>query len=141
MPLAPQKFQEIDFQVLFSAEFCPGSEEDTALMLMGELKVTKRSVIAAKEKALQIYAKLGEIDAKIQEGAPGYQIHRISSAEKCALRLGIFELLYEAVLSPKIVIAEAIRLTRKFGTPESSGFVHAVLDRTQKERLLQESAP
>ncbi len=135
MSLPPQKFREIVFQILFSAGFEPYGLDETALMLMGELKVTKRAVREASERASEVLAKLVEIDKKISDASHEYQFDRISSAEKCALRLGLFELLYDPSLPPKVAIAEAIRLTRKFGTPESGHFVNAILDAVYKHEL------
>ena len=135
MALPQQKFREIVFQILFSAEFEPNGSSDTALMLMNELKVTKRSVLQAEERAAQVLSKLEEIDGKIRNSSHEYKFDRISSAEKCALRLGLYELLYDVSLPPKVAIAEAIRLTRKFGTPESAHFVNAILDAVYKHGL------
>jgi N utilization substance protein B len=132
MPLPPQKFREIVFSVLFSAAFEVEELESTALMLMGELKVTKRAVLHALDRARQVLSHLDEIDEKIRSTSDAYQFERISSAEKCALRLGFFELFYDPSLPNKIAIAEAIRLTRKFGTPQSADFVNAILDSAYK---------
>lgn len=129
MALHQQKFREIVFQLLFSCQFSSETKEDTALMLMRELEVTKRSVTDALSKASLILEKLMEIDEKLSLASKQYQIERISMAEKCALRLGVFELCYENPLLPRsIAIAEAIRLTKKFGTKEGAQFVNAVLD-------------
>ena len=136
MALPQQKFREIVFQILFSALFEPEGANETALMLMAELKVTKRAVLEAGEKVSSILTKLDEIDEHIRLKSHEYQFERISSAEKCALRLGLFELLYDPSIPPKVVIAEAIRLTRKFGTPESAHFVNAILDAVYHEREL-----
>ncbi len=134
MALPPQKFREIVFLILFSSEFQPDLDE-TSLMLMAELKVTKRAVLEAYDRASQILSKLAEIDEKIRLTSQEYQFDRISSSEKCALRLGFFELFYDSSLPPKVAIAEAIRLTRKFGTPESANFVNAILDGVYKHGL------
>ncbi|MBI3901311.1 MAG: transcription antitermination factor NusB [Chlamydiia bacterium] len=132
MALHQQKFREIVFQLLFSSQFDLESQEETASMLMAELKVTKRSVKDALVKVSSILEKLGEIDEKLQEASKQYLVDRISTAEKCALRLGIFELSYEEPALPRpIVITEAIRITKKFGTKEGAQFVHAVLDALQ----------
>jgi len=104
-------------------------------MLMGELKVTKRAVLDAAARAREILSQLESIDAKIKEASHEYQFERISSAEKCALRLGVFELLHDSSLPDKVAIAEAIRLTRKFGTPQSADFVNAILDTVYKHEL------
>jgi N utilization substance protein B len=49
------------------------------------------------------------------------------------LRLGIFEIFFDSEIPAKVAIAEAIRLCRKFGTPESSQFVNAILDGVYKK--------
>ncbi len=135
MALPPQKFREIVYQLLFSAAFDVEALESTALMLMGELKVTKRAVTDACARAKEVLSHQDVIDEKIRAASKEYQFERISSAEKCALRLGFFEILFDATLPNKIAIAEAIRLTRKFGTPESADFVNAILDVVQKHEL------
>ncbi|HLB52894.1 MAG TPA: transcription antitermination factor NusB, partial [Chlamydiales bacterium] len=125
MALHQQKFREIVFQLLFSSQFGFESGEETALMLMAELKVTKRSVKDALDKTSLILEKLSEIDGKLREASEEYQVERISLAEKCALRLGIFELFYEQPTLPRpIAISEAIRITRKFGSKEGAQFVN-----------------
>ena len=136
MALPPQKFREIVFQILYCSDFPAAETEETAIMLMNELKVTKKSVLEAHEKTRQIQAKLFEIDAKIGAYATDYSFERILRVEKTILRLALYELLFEPSLPPLVAIAEAIRLTRKFGTPESARFVNAVLDRVYKNSLL-----
>lgn len=126
MALPPQKFREIVFQILFSSDFLDLETEQTALMLMKELKVTRKAVLEANSQVLQILEKLPQIDEKISLYSTDYAFERISRVEKTILRLGLFEL---EKLPPLIAIAEAIRLTRKFGTPESAQFVNAILDK------------
>lgn len=133
MALPPQKFREIVFQMLYSSDFPSPEGDETALMLMGELKVTKKAVLTAKERVEQILLRQSEIDEKISLYSTEYAFDRISRVEKTILRLGIFELQFDTELPPLVSISEAIRLTRKFGTPESSQFVHAILDRVYKE--------
>ena len=40
----------------------------------------------------------------------------------------LFELKFEGEIPPKVAISEAVRLSRKFGTPEGGAFVNAILD-------------
>lgn len=126
MALPPQKFREIVFQILFSSDFLDLETEQTALMLMNELKVTRKAVLEANSIVKKIREKLPYIDEKISLYSTDYAFERISRVEKTILRLGMYE--FEE-LPHLIVIAEAIRLTRKFGTPESAQFVNAILDK------------
>lgn len=132
MSLPPQKFREMVFQMLFCCEFSGSEEEDVAAMLMHELKVTKKMALAAYGRVQAVLEKLPEIDARIASTSSEYQFERISRIEKNILRLGLFELLYDESLPEKVSIAEAVRLCRKFGTPESSHFVNAILDSVYK---------
>jgi N utilization substance protein B len=131
MPLPPQKFREAVFQILFSQDFGSASDEMVSFM-MEELKTTRRTMTDAQIRVDQISAKLGEIDPVITSASTEYSFERISRVEKTILRLGLFEL-SDASIPPKVAIAEAIRLCRKFGTPESSQFVNAILDGVYKK--------
>ena len=89
MSLPPQKYREIVFLLLYSSDFPSFDGEETALMVMGELKVTKKSVSQARERVEQIGTKLPEIDEKISAASTEYSFERISRVEKSILRLGL----------------------------------------------------
>jgi transcription antitermination protein NusB len=127
MDFSQQKFREIIFQLLFSQDFTE-MEEEVLDFMMEQLSVTKKTMYKAQDKWRLIVAKLPEVDEKIKILSSSYDFDRISKVEKNILRLGVYELSYETSLPPKVVIAEAIRLTRKFSTPEGASFVNAVLD-------------
>ena len=127
MTLPPQKFREIVFQLVYS-QVVSGEEEEIVPFLMAEFKVTRRAVREAKERAQKILEKLPEIDPLIEKTSTSYSFERISTVEKCILRLSSFELLFDPTLPHPVVMAEAVRLGRKFGSPEGAQFVNAVLD-------------
>ncbi len=128
MPLPPQKFREAVFQILYAKDFDAGPETEIVPFMMQELKTTRKAMGEAYQKVNQILAKLSGIDEKITNASTEYHFERISRVEKTLLRLGLFELMYDPAIPPKVAIAEAIRLCRKFGTPESAQFVNAILD-------------
>jgi N utilization substance protein B len=127
MALPPQKFREIVLQLLYSHDFAENSPESIPFM-MEALKVARHYVIDANLKVQAILERLPELDERIRKSSTEYTLDRISKVELTILRLGIYELLYEKDIPPKVALAEAIRLCRKFGTPESAHFVNAILD-------------
>ena len=133
MPLPIQKFREAVFQILYSHEFADEKEEIISFM-MHELKTTKKAMQEAMTKVGLIQEKLSEIDPLIAATSSEYSFDRISRVEKTILRLALFELLFESKTPAKVAIAEAVRLCRKFGTPESSHFVNAILDAIYKAK-------
>lgn len=132
MALPQQKFREIVFQILYSRGFDASEAEEMIPFMMHELKVTKRSMVDAHTRMDQVTAKQEEIDQIIRSVSQEYSFDRISRVEKTILRLGLFELLFDSTIPPKVAIAEAIRLCRKFGTPESAHFINAILDGVYK---------
>jgi N utilization substance protein B len=125
MPASLQKMREILFYLLYSADF--GGDEESIALIMQQLAVTRSEVRKAQEQANAMRAKQQEIDQLITERSKEYDFNRIGRVERTILRLCSFELLFSTV-PPKVAIAEAIRLTRKFAAPESAAFVNAVLD-------------
>tara|TARA_B100000674_G_C37186264_1_gene621985 strand:+ start:90 stop:527 length:438 start_codon:yes stop_codon:yes gene_type:complete len=139
MSLPKRKFREIVFQLTFSKDLNSGTDALLSCALLDQMKITKKNLREAFDQVAHIIEKQEEIDALISKGSKGYDFNRISIVERNILRLAVFELFFEKKLPFKVVISEAIRLTRKFGTPDSAAFVNAVLEtihqnknRTQK---------
>lgn len=126
MPISPQKFREIVFQLLYSDDF--GGCVEVAEMLMAQLAITKRVVREASMVKEKILEKKNQIDELICKHSESYEFERIPRIERNVIRLGAYEILFSPNVPPKVAIAEAIRLTRKFATPEAAAFVNAVLD-------------
>lgn len=126
--IAPHKFREVVFQLLYSTDFSQCSLEDVIAMVMEKVTVSKKVVREAYVLQQLIVDRKEEIDAVIQKHAQSYELDRIPKVEYNILRLGIYELFYCPDLSFKITISEAIRLSRKFATKEGANFINAILD-------------
>lgn len=132
MALPQQKFREIVFQILYSIDMGKSGKEEIVPLLAEELKVSKKVIYEAYERVESIVSKLDEIDAKIAKTSTSYDFERIQSVERNILRLGVFELFFDDAIPEKVAIAEAVRLSKKFGTLESLTFVNAILDNLYK---------
>ncbi len=74
-------------------------------------------------------AKMGDVDAAIESAAQNWSLERMALVDKTILRLAAYELLFSPQTPPKAVIDEAIEITRKFSSEESTKFVNGVLDK------------
>jgi N utilization substance protein B len=137
MALSNQKFREIVFHLLYSYDFAESQMEDMVPFLMARHTTSKKSLYSAEEKKCQVVEKLSEIDPLITEASHEYAFHRIPRIEKNILRLCVFELCFSEEVPAKVAIAEGIRLTRKFATPEGASFVNAVLDAIYRRKKPQ----
>lgn len=133
MALPNQKFREVVFLLLYSYDMGKTDPKDQIPMIMNELAVTRKAVLIGKETVDRLILSIDDIDAMIGAASKEYSFDRIQSVERNILRLALFEMLYDKNVPPKVAIAEAIRLAKKFSTPESISFVNAVLDRIYKE--------
>jgi len=75
-----------------------------------------------------IKQKQAEIDEILQPLAPDWPIDQIARMDRIILRIGAYELLFEAENIPaKVVINEAVELAKGFGGENSSKFINGVL--------------
>ncbi len=123
-----KKFRELIFQLLYCFDMTGLREiEQIEGLFTSQTYATAPVMQKAHAAALQIVEKQSTLDSYLNKAAASYSFEKISPVEKNILRLGLFELLFTDLPS-KVVICEAIRLVKKFGTPEAGRFINAVLD-------------
>lgn len=71
---------------------------------------------------------LAEVDALITAHAEHWDLKRMAVIDRNILRLGVYELLHEGEVPPKVSISEAVELAKRFGDTESSKFINGILD-------------
>lgn len=123
----PHKIRELVLLLLYSFDL--GSRENDELidLLKEECKVSRAFVETALLRAQTIVKVLEKIDELLEKVSESYSIKRLQAVERNILRLGIFELCIEKEIPPKVVLAEAKRLAKKFSTDEASVFVQTLL--------------
>ena len=70
---------------------------------------------------------VGEIDELITKHAEHWRLSRMAAVDRNILRLAIYEFLYEEV-PKRVVINEALEVTKRFSSPDAVQFVNGVLD-------------
>lgn len=81
-----------------------------------------------RELVAGIQEKKGYLDSVLQPLAPEWPFDQISRIDRAILRIGAFELIYQAkTVPPKVVINEAVELAKSFGGDNSSKFINGVL--------------
>lgn len=128
MSIPQAKFREIVFQLLYSHDISGGDPDLMVPLLMKQLAVTRKAVKQARERCDAIEAVLDTVDQRIRSACHAYEFTRIQVVERNILRLAAYELVVDDEIPPKVAISEAIRLARKFGTPEAAAFINAVLE-------------
>ncbi len=126
--------RELALQVLFQQEFAPKQSFEAGLDNF------KRSFSATPEvwdyalellKGVQTNAK--NIDEVIQKNSAHWSLKRMALVDLNIMRLATFELKFGGEqVPPAVCIDEAIEISKKYGTVDSSAFVNGILDQIMK---------
>lgn len=79
-----------------------------------------------------VWQKQNDLDKVITEFSQNWKLNRMGRVELALLRLSMYELLYRDDTPPKVIINEAIELSKQFGDDNSRGFVNGILDAAVK---------
>ncbi len=71
---------------------------------------------------------IDEVDSLIKKYSKNWSFDRISAVDKSILRFSIYSLLYRKDIPPKVVIDEAIEISKKYSTEKAYQFINGVLD-------------
>ena len=97
-----------------------------------ELKIEDEDPFA-RQLAEGVVARVEHLDARINAAAHAWTADRLGAVERNVLRMGIYEL-EERSVPREVVISEAVKLAKRYATPEAGKFVNGVLDRIAREQ-------
>lgn len=104
----------------------------------GHLKtfVSNFAIAAPVMRIVQQMAKgtlnnLDKIDQVLVDASKNWDVSRMLSTDRIALRLAVYELL-ETETPTKVIINEAIELAKQYGSDQSGSFVNGLLDSIAK---------
>ena len=136
------------FQALYSWDVSKTSLEDllTFSWLQKDSESTQseeETQISASEQPEKIFAGLiisgtiqniQAIDELITKHlSASWTFERINKVTLAILRTSIYELKFQPDTEPKIVIDEAVNISKDYGTDDSYKFINAVLDKISKD--------
>lgn len=78
---------------------------------------------------------LDKIDSYIIKYATEWPLDHITFVDRNILRAGIYELLFQDDIPPKVAINESIEIAKKFGGESSGKFVNGVLGAIYKDEI------
>ncbi len=136
MSLPPQKFRELCLQMLYAlGKITQEDNKDLLDFLSKEIKVSRRYTKEAFELITALNQHASEIDEMLRPQIKDYTLERLYDIDHAILKLIVYELFFVKALSERILISEAVRLARKFSTPEAGNFVNGILDGLVKKNL------
>ena len=124
---ARQSSRRLALQALYQCQFTDSSVKE----LVEQYQVDEYWKKADQEyfaEMLNVCLTSQEKFDKIIDGASDYKVAQIDPIELASLRIAVFEYCHSLFIPENVIIAEAIRLCKRFGSDEGYKFVNAILD-------------
>ncbi|WP_033541761.1 transcription antitermination factor NusB [Planococcus sp. CAU13] len=80
------------------------------------------------------HTNMSEIDEKLRGHLENWSLERLPKVERTILRMAVFELSYMEDAPSRVIMNEAIELSKTFGDEKSSRFVNGVLSKFTGEQ-------
>ncbi|NJQ01528.1 transcription antitermination factor NusB [Streptomyces zingiberis] len=132
---ARTKARKRAFQILFESDQ-RGAPVRTVLadwMRLARTDDRQPPVSAYTMDLVEGYAEYaGRIDELLATYSVGWTLDRMPGTDRCLLRLGAYELIWQDDTPDAVVIDEMVQLAKEFSTDESPAFVNGLLGRLKE---------
>ena len=113
--------------MLVAGEQNPAPPPTTVAGVRALTRASERHLEFAEALAVAVWERLEEIDRCLREATRPRWRDRAGLVERNVLRVAVAELLTNTA-PPRVVLTEAIEVTRRYAGEAATPFVHAVLD-------------
>lgn len=94
----------------------------------GELNARGRFALVQASRFLEkLESAKPQIDEQLQKASVKWRLSRISPIDLNLLRIASYEILFEKLASPRIIMSDAVDLAKEFGAEQCKNFVNGIL--------------
>lgn len=127
--IARESTMKLLYQMDINDDF---SEKEISIFLENnELKSDEVEYI--NEVVKGINENIEEIDSYIEKYSEGWKIKRLARIDLAVLRIAIYEIMHKEDMPPQVSINEAVDVSKKYSTDESSKYINGLLGTFLKE--------
>jgi N utilization substance protein B len=124
------KARECALQALYQLDTAGGSPSDVLAGLWAHFELVDDDTKGFAEALVRgAQREQKTIDELIQRTSTNWKLERMARVDRNILRLAVYEILKRADVPVKVTLNEAVELSKKYGSEESSAFVNGILDR------------
>lgn len=124
-----RRARECAVQAIYSWQVSKNDLSDVEVGFMAEQDMKGVDKKYFRELLNGVALNTHEIDNKIEPFLNERSLDELGQVERAILRIAVYELLKREDVPYKVVINEAIDLTKTFGAEESHKFINGVLDK------------
>ena len=126
------KSRRLAMQAIYQWQMTGDSITDIKKQFFEENNMSKVDPEFFSESVSGVASSISEIDPYLEKNMPR-SIESVDPVERSILRLAVYEFINRFDVPYKVVINEAVNITKEFCAENSHTFVNAVLDKVAKE--------
>lgn len=124
-----RRARECALQLLYMWEFQRTTDHEGVDVFWKDRKEDESTREFATMLVNGVLAHLDEVDELIKKASLNWRIDRMATVDRNILRLATYELMQVPETPLKVILNEAIELSKRYGSEESGAFVNGVLDK------------
>jgi N utilization substance protein B len=126
--------REIVLQMLFQNDLNPDTpRSDQERFMAIRLKGDRQLIEFARQLMDGVCQHRDQLDQQLAKAAENWKLTRMANTDRNVLRIGAYEVLYSDT-PDRVAINEAINLSKRYGSNNSSQFVNGILDRLMRSK-------
>lgn len=127
-----RRARELTLQMLFQLDLGSVALSDLEQSFLPGASAPEAAKLMALSMTKQVWNHVADLDGRLRGLAEHWDLSRMAAVDRNVLRLGAYEIIYEAQVPKSVAINEAIEIAKKFSTDASSKFVNGILDKLDK---------
>jgi len=133
---ARRSAREAALQMLYLTDMgrLSAQEAEAAILDHGKEKPDAKSRDFAVRLLEGTLKELPTLDALITRYAKNWEFKRIAAVDRDILRLASYELLHDLETPVNVTIDEALEISKKYSSKDSSRFINGILDQVKENR-------
>jgi len=121
--------RECSLQMLYAVDNCKIPIEDIYSSFNDYLPKSRVYRIFAVDLFRGVCEKKKDIDALIGQYSENWEIERMATVDRNIIRLAAYEIMATPATPVRVIIDEAVEISKKYSTKDSSKFVNGILDK------------
>jgi len=128
-----RKSRELALQVLYQIEMSECDAEENFDLFWRHFTPSDNFKEFSQKIVKGVCQHREEIDTLIEKHSEHWRLKRMTIVDRNILRSAIFELIFCPDIPTKVILNEAIELSKKFSSEKSGSFVNGILDRVSHQ--------
>ena len=129
-----RKGRELALQALYQIEITSDPSASAVDSFLRHFEGGAKAKEFARRLVPGVISQRAHLDSLIEQSTEHWKLERLAKVDFLILRMASYELLFCPDIPAPVSLDEAIEVAKRFGGPDSAGFINGVLDQIAQSR-------